>query len=50
MKLNVDSMVMMFEGARWYSIDLILDYAEQQVSIYVDEEPKGVQPFFLLRK
>jgi len=42
MKLNVDSMVMMYEGERWYSIDLIIDYAEQQVSIYVDEEPKGV--------
>ena len=42
MKLNVDSMVVKSEALKWYSIDLIIDWEEQYVSIYVDEVGKSV--------
>ena len=34
---------------KWYTIDLIIDWEEQMVSIYIDEQPKVVQPFFIMR-
>ena len=42
MKLNTDSMIHRFEPDTWYTIDLILDYETQRVSIYVT--PEGADP------
>ena len=33
MKLNVQPMVMKFEGDTWYQIDLLIDWEEQQITI-----------------
>lgn len=49
MKLNVESMIMKSEAAKWYTIDLMIDWEEQLVSIYVDDEAMNTQPFFLMR-
>lgn len=38
MKLNVESMILKSEAAKWYTIDLMIDWEEQLVSIYVDDE------------
>ena len=36
LKLNTQNMLQQYTGEKWYSIDLIFDYDEQRVSIYVD--------------
>ena len=44
MKLNTQSMVKKFEHNIWYTINLIIDYDLQRVTIYVtvaDGEPKA---------
>lgn len=49
LKLNVESMIMPYFADQWYTIDLIIDWSEQQVSIYVNDNGLSKQPFFLLR-
>jgi hypothetical protein len=36
MKLNVESMILKSEANRWYSIDLIINWDLQWVTMYVD--------------
>ena len=36
-------------GDTWYSVDLIIDWGEQLVSIYINQSPYTVQPFFVMR-
>lgn len=43
-------MLQLYEGDEWYNIDLILDYDEQRVSIYVNQEPLKSASFFTQRK
>ena len=50
LKLNTQNMLLKYESETWYSIDLILDYDEQRVSIYVDNEPLKSAAFFTQRK
>ena len=49
-KLNVQNMLQKYDEDTWYTIDLILDYDEQRVSIYVDEKPIKSAEFFTQRK
>jgi hypothetical protein len=46
MKLNTESMVHKFEPNNWYKIDLLIHWDIQHVSIYVNDEPKAIQPFY----
>lgn len=50
LKLNTESMIKMFEEGEWLSVDLLIDWEEQTVSIYVDGEAKLATPFFTKRK
>lgn len=49
MKLNVESMILKTEANRWYSIDLIINWDLQWVTMYVDQEAQSAQPFFIMR-
>lgn len=42
MKLNTESMVKWFDPNVWYKIDILIHWEEQQVSVYVDDEPKAI--------
>lgn len=46
------NMVQKFEAKTWYDIDLLLDWKKQQVSIYVNGEPKkdATANFFINEK
>lgn len=46
MKMNTENMVMKFEKDPWYKVDLLIDWKEQNVSIYVDGEAKASSAFF----
>lgn len=48
-KLNVESMIMPYVANEWYTFDLIINWDEQCVSIYINGDGKSRQPFFLLR-
>ena len=37
-KLNLQNMLQKYEAEKWYNIDLLLDFDEQRVSIYIDEK------------
>ena len=50
LKLNTESMIKMFEEGEWLSVDLLVDWEEQTVSIYVDGEGVLSTPFFTKRK
>ena len=50
LKLNTESMIKMFEEGEWLSIDLLIDWEDQTVSIYVDGEGVLATPFFTKRK
>ena len=50
LKLNTQNMLLKFEAEKWYSVDLVLNYDEQRVSIYVDNEPLKSDTFFTQRK
>ena len=48
-KLNTNSMIKMFEQDVWYTVDMLIDWEEQTVSIYVDGEGVTAVPFFTKR-
>jgi hypothetical protein len=50
MKLNTNNMLMQYVADEWYRIDLLLDFDEQRVSIFVNEEPLKSSTFFTQRK
>lgn len=50
LKLNTQNMIMKFEEKSWYSVDLILNYDDQRVSIYVNDKPYKSASFFTQRK
>lgn len=50
LKLNTQNMIMKFEEKTWYSVDLILNYDDQRVSIYVNDKPYKSASFFTQRK
>lgn len=43
-------MLLKYDIEKWYSVDLIMNYDEQRVSIYVDNEPYKSDSFFTQRK
>lgn len=51
MKLNDESMIHETANDVWYKVDMLINWDEQLVSIYVDGEAKNpAQPFFVTRK
>lgn len=50
MKLNTQNMLQTFTENEWYSIDLIMDYDDQRVSIYVNDKPLKSASFFTQSK
>ena len=38
-KLNLENMLQKYEADKWFNIDLLLDFDEQRVSIYIDNNP-----------
>ena len=49
-KLNVQNMLARYEAGKLYKIDLILDWVEQRVSIYINDEALKSESFFTQRK
>ena len=49
-KLNLENMLQKYEADKWYNIDLLLDFDEQRVSIYIDNNPLKSAAFFTQRK
>ena len=49
LKFNADSMVTRTDPNRWYSVDIVIDWQEQLLSLFIDSTPMTRQPFFLLR-
>lgn len=45
-KLNVNSMIKMFAEDTWMTVDMLIDWEFQTVSIYVDGEGVTAVPFF----
>ena len=43
-------MLKKYDSETWYDVDLILDYDEQRVSIYINSEPLKSAAFFTQRK
>ena len=43
-------MVKKFEADVWYNIDFLIDWEEQQVSVYVDKQGMLKAPFFTKQK
>lgn len=50
LKLNTQNMLMKYEGEKWYSVDLLVDFDEQRVSIHVNGESLKSETFFTQRK
>lgn len=50
MKLNTENMLRKYEGGEWYRIDLLFDFDEQRVSIYVNDKAIKSDSFFTQRK
>ena len=46
LKLNTENMLQRYEADKWFRIDLLLDWDEQRVTIYVNEQPLKSAPFF----
>jgi hypothetical protein len=46
MKLNTVNMVELSKAERWYKIDLLVNWADQRVAIYVNDKFKASSPFF----
>ena len=49
LKLNTDSMLKMYSEDEWLAVDMLIDWEEQTVSIYVDQEAIRAVPFFTKR-
>ena len=49
-KLNVQNMLQKYEGAKEYAVDLLMDWDEQRVSIYINEKEIKSASFFTQRK
>jgi len=43
-------MLARFEANKWFKIDLIIDWNEQRVSVYIDDKGKKSEAFFTQRK
>ena len=48
-KLNIESMISKSVKDFWYEVDLIIDWEEGQVSIFLQQDPGSAQPFFVMR-
>jgi len=46
MKLNTFNMVELSVGKKWYKIDLLVNWPDQRVAIYVNGKFKASSPFF----
>ena len=46
MKLNTVNMVELSKAESWYQIDLLINWADQRVAIYVNDKFKASSPFF----
>jgi len=46
MKLNTFNMVELSVGKKWYKIDLLINWPDQRVAIYVNDKFKASSPFF----
>ena len=49
-KLNVQNMLSRYEAKKLYTIDLIIDWDDQRVSIYINDEALKSETFFTQRK
>ena len=49
-KLNLVSMVNMFKQDVWYTVDLLINWRSQTVTVYVDKELKASDIFFTKKK
>lgn len=49
-KMNLVSMVNMFKQDVWYTVDLLIDWPKQTVTVYVDRELKASDIFFTKKK
>ena len=45
-KLNVQNMLARYEASKLYTLDLILDWDDQRVSIYMNDEGLKSESFF----
>jgi hypothetical protein len=50
MKLNLMSMVQMFTNDTWYEVDLLIDWPNQAVTVYVDQLLMASDKFFTSSK
>ena len=50
LKMNTNSMLKATKNDVWYSVDMLVDWDLQQVSIYVDSEAISAETFFIKRK
>jgi hypothetical protein len=50
MKLNLANMIKKFTQDTWYQIDLLVDWDNQEVTIYVNTEQLGSDIFFTDKK
>ena len=48
-KLNTESMIEMYEGGKWYSVDLLMNWDDQRVSIYINDKAYKSENFFTQR-
>jgi len=46
MKLNTVNMVELSVGETWYKVDLLVNWDDQRVAIYVNDKFKASSPFF----
>jgi len=46
MKLNTVNMVELSVAEKWYKIDLLINWVDQRVAIYVNDKFKASSPFF----
>lgn len=49
-KLNVQNMLARYEASKWYAVDLVIDWDDQRVSIYVNGAGLKSESFFTQRK
>lgn len=49
-KLNTENMLMKYEAGVWYAVDLLMDWNEQRVSIYINGDEYKSTTFFTQSK